>query len=330
MQKLLTISIAAYNVEEYIEETLDSLVASKYCDRLEIFVVDDGGSDRTYEIAQKYEKQYPSVIPVHKENGGYGTTVNYSMAHATGKYFKLLDGDDWFDTKSLDQLIELLEHSQTDVLVTPFNWGPNKNELQKKSLTAYPKESTLFSHLKNFQTISMWSLCYRTDILRQASFELPGRTLYTDILYATIPFAYIKTIQYIDLPVYGYRVGRDGQSVSRASRIKNVEMMLGISERLAQFYANKKTNENAPYLLHRATSAYLQGVKTLFLLDVTVKTKQRLKTFDQAIHSVSPEVYKGILALGKLGKFLKLVRMTNYQAYYLLKVLYPKGFPNWI
>ena len=94
MDKILTISIAAYNVEKFLRSTLNSLCEQTVIEDLEIFVVDDGSTDETLCIAQEYEKKFPdSFFAVHKENGGYGSTVNYSIAHATGKYFKLLDGD---------------------------------------------------------------------------------------------------------------------------------------------------------------------------------------------------------------------------------------------
>ena len=88
MEKILTISIAAYNVGDYIKNTLDSLVVPEVMDKLEVFIVDDGGTDETLKIAKEYEEKYPETFhAVHKENGGYGSTVNYSIAHATGKYF---------------------------------------------------------------------------------------------------------------------------------------------------------------------------------------------------------------------------------------------------
>ena len=116
-EKLLTISIAAYNVQSYIEQNLNSIIKSKYIDLIEVFVVDDGGQDNTLAIAQKYAEKYPdSIYPVHKENGGYGTTVNYSAEHATGKYFRLLDGDDWFNTEGLDKLMEHIQQMEVSAI----------------------------------------------------------------------------------------------------------------------------------------------------------------------------------------------------------------------
>ena len=85
-EKLLTISVAAYNVEDYLDQALESLADPAYVNRLEVFVVDDGGSDQSLLIAKSYEEKYPDTFhAIHKENGGYGSTVNYSIAHATGE-----------------------------------------------------------------------------------------------------------------------------------------------------------------------------------------------------------------------------------------------------
>ena len=71
--KLLTISIAAYNVERYLEKALTSFLSSStVLDKLEVIIEDDGSTDGTFAIAQKYEKLYPDIFrAIHKENGGY-------------------------------------------------------------------------------------------------------------------------------------------------------------------------------------------------------------------------------------------------------------------
>ena len=116
-KKTLTVSIAAYNVEKFLENTLKSLEISELLNELEVFVIDDGGKDGSLEIARHFQEKYPDTIhAIHKENGGYGSTVAYSIAHATGKYFKLLDGDDWFDKEGLLQIIKRLRTCEADII----------------------------------------------------------------------------------------------------------------------------------------------------------------------------------------------------------------------
>ena len=99
---VLSIVIPAYNIETFLPKCLDSLVYAKNIGDCEIIVVNDGSKDNTLKIAKEYEKNFPSVVRVFdKENGGHGSAVNLGMKVAKGKYFKILDSDDWFVTSNL-------------------------------------------------------------------------------------------------------------------------------------------------------------------------------------------------------------------------------------
>lgn len=332
MSKILTISIAAYNVEEYITETLDSLVNSKYIDDLEIFVVDDGGQDATLAIAQDYQEKYPnSVFPIHKNNGGYGTTVNYSLEQATGKYFKLLDGDDWVQTDALDQLVQKLKVIDTDLVVTSFLKGSDMSEMEKQTYDSYliAGQEMLISALSTPPILGMWAMCYKTAVLRQSSLKLPERLFYTDQIFCTIPIPFTETIQYFDYAVYCYRLGRDGQSVSKESRLKNVQMTLDICQQLVTYITDYEGHPNYSYLLRRVGSYYVSALKTILLSPMSSDTIARFKAYDQLIKRISPKIYQSILTEGKTGKVIALARRTNYVSLWLLKLIYKNGINNW-
>ncbi|RCW17588.1 hypothetical protein CAC02_02180 [Streptococcus gallolyticus] len=330
MEKLLTISIAAYNVQNYIDEALDKLTNSKYIDQLEIFIVDDGGQDDTLKIAQKYADRFPnSIIPVHKENGGYGSTVNYSLSKATGHYFKLLDGDDWFHTDHLDAWLEDLANTKADVVVT--NFVKFYDDSNVEILKEYPDVE--YGKLQRIQEmpmplLGMWSLSYRTDLLHQIKLTLPEQLLYTDQIFATYPFAVAKTIEFMNHSVYYYRLGRDGQSVSRESRIKNIQQNITVFEQLLCFYEAHKTSQNASYILRRVSISYVNIFKTFLLLPTTKANLSALKDYDNRIKKDSYDIYQGACELGKAGKMINLFRKSYYNLFWLIKLL-PKGFPNW-
>lgn len=329
MEKILTVSIAAYNVADYIRQGLDSLVTSKYIDDLEIFVVDDGGQDETLAIAKEYQEKYPkSIIPIHKENGGYGTTVNYSLEHATGKYFKLLDGDDWFDTAALDKLVEALKQIETDVVVTSYNKVTGDKSATVKFADAFPAGEQTLSELKAERAVGMWGLCYKLEVLKNAQLKLPGKVFFTDQYYALLPYKHVQTIQYLDYPVYQYRLGRDGQSVSKESRIKNIEMLSTITKDLARFLNEQKGHPNYDFMLYRGLFAYRNNIKSYLLMPINGETRQKLKVFDDEIKALCPDLYEAFANHRKIGKFIGLCRRTNYLALPLIKLIYPKGFPN--
>ena len=100
--KTLTITIPAYNAENYISKCIESLLAEDIRNQLEIIIINDGSVDSTGKIAKAYELKYPGIVQVvNKENGGHGSGVNTGISKATGKYFMVLDSDDWFSTAEL-------------------------------------------------------------------------------------------------------------------------------------------------------------------------------------------------------------------------------------
>ncbi|MBP5288410.1 MAG: glycosyltransferase family 2 protein, partial [Clostridia bacterium] len=87
--KILSVSVAAYNMEKLIRQNLDSFVASRYRDEIEVLVIDDGSKDATPEIAREYEEKYPDTVRlIRQPNAGPGSTVNRGLENARGKYFR--------------------------------------------------------------------------------------------------------------------------------------------------------------------------------------------------------------------------------------------------
>ena len=95
---LLSIAVPSYNSETYLHYCVHSLVVGG--DQVEIIIINDGSSDRTKEIAESLAKDYANVRVLHQENKGHGGAVNTGIREAKGKYFKVVDSDDWVDTRA--------------------------------------------------------------------------------------------------------------------------------------------------------------------------------------------------------------------------------------
>ena len=95
MQKLLTIIVPTYNMQDYLRHCLDSLIVSnEWLDLLEVLVINDGSKDKSSEIGHEFEMLYPNTfVVIDKENGNYGSCINKGLEIATGKYVKVLDSD---------------------------------------------------------------------------------------------------------------------------------------------------------------------------------------------------------------------------------------------
>ena len=105
--KYITFAVPCYNSESYMDRCVETLLTGG--NRVEIVLVDDGSSDRTAEIADRYHEKYPDIIKVvHQPNSGHGEGVNQGLRNATGKYFKVVDSDDWLDTEALPKVMDVL------------------------------------------------------------------------------------------------------------------------------------------------------------------------------------------------------------------------------
>ena len=105
--KLITFTVPCYNSAAYMDKCVRSLLTAG--EDAEIILVDDGSTDETGAIADRYAEQYPRMIrAIHQENGGHGEGVNQGLRNAVGRYFKVVDSDDWLDEAALGELMSLL------------------------------------------------------------------------------------------------------------------------------------------------------------------------------------------------------------------------------
>ena len=147
--KLLTITIPCYNSQDYMDKAIRSVLPGK--DKVEILIVDDGSTDDTAAIADKYAKRYPDIVNViHKENGGHGSAVNTGIDNAKGIFFKVLDSDDWFEKRAykeyLKTLERLVENDQTvDMFLTNFVYEkPSINHQRRMIFSAlFPSDKVI-------------------------------------------------------------------------------------------------------------------------------------------------------------------------------------------
>jgi glycosyltransferase involved in cell wall biosynthesis len=225
-------------------------------DRIEIIIVDDGSSDNTLEIANKYQKKFPDIIKViHQENGGHGEAVNTGIKNATGLYFKVLDSDDCLGKKALAQVLDLLEDMVSkdaglDMLISNFMY--DKQGVKHKKIMRYKKAmpaNRMFGwdelHFGTTQYLLMHSVIYRTKVLRECGMSLPKHTFYVDNIYVFQPLPYVKNMYYLDVCLYKYFIGRDDQSVHESIMIKRLDQQYRVTKLMLEIYNQSPIdNEN--------------------------------------------------------------------------------------
>ena len=322
--KILTISIAAYNVERYIDKALESLII-RSIDKLEVLIQDDGSKDKTSFVAKKYEKMYPESIKViKKENGGYGSTINNSINMATGKYFKQLDGDDWYDTNNLELLVKELEKINADIIYTPyykyFEYSQNieiVNDLKKQDGNYELEKFFKEINQKKFIKIMMHSLIFKTNLLKENNIKCLENCFYTDNEYVLYPLLYSEKLYILNLPIYCYRIGREGQSISIEGRRKHYIDIIKVCKRLLNdviFLSKEKSKDM--YILDYTSMLFDNAINNfLLILPISKENLRKIKEFDLYIKNKNLFLYK---KMEEKSKTIFLLRKSNYFLYPIL------------
>jgi len=218
-------------------------------EEVEILIIDDGSAkDRTAQIADEYETNYPGIVrAIHQENGGHGEAVNTGLRNATGLYFKVVDSDDWVDAESyqkvLTKLAELVhEGDPVDMMICNYVYEKQGAKRKKtvRYTSAFPQDKVFtWNDVKHFrlgQYILMHSVIYRTRILQNCGLELPKHTFYVDNIFVYYPLPYVKTLYYMDTDLYRYFIGRADQSVNEQVMIGRVDQQIKVNKIMIDQY----------------------------------------------------------------------------------------------
>lgn len=238
--KTITFAVPCYNSAEYMDACVESLL--KCGSDIEIIIVDDGSAkDNTAEKADEWEQRHPGIIrAVHKENGGHGSAVNRGLAEATGRYFKVVDSDDWLDEAAMREIMAYLRPQcelefPTDLVIG--NYVYEKVHEGTRTVMHYRNvfpEGREFGwdevgHFSPSQYLLMHSVIYRTELLRDMNLQLPEHCFYVDNIFVYVPLPQVRTIYYRDVDMYRYYIGREGQSVNEDVMKGRIDQQLRVT-----------------------------------------------------------------------------------------------------
>lgn len=323
-QKVLSISIAAYNVSGTIKECLTKFLQCRHLQDLEVLVIDDGSTDNTRELVQQIVKQAPapSIKLISKPNGGWGSTLNKGIEIATGKYFRQLDGDDYYDPYNLDLFVEYLKTCQDDLVVSPFcHFADDTGAITKffgNDPLATPCETIYLNEFDHLYPPAMHSVTVKTELLRKNHIKITEHCFYTDVEFVLKALNHVKTLSFFELPIYYYRLGRDGQSMSisgvRRHYQDHQKMLLGMYRYV---YTEATSAEIKQILLRRLIEATMYQYKMYMALDTNRRHRAELAEFDQALQETAPECYHQNYGLPV--KFMRRYKFRGYKPLAILK-----------
>lgn len=319
MSKVLTVSIAAYHVEKYLAECLDSFVIPEVAEHLEVLIINDGSGEGVNAIAREYETKYPSVFHlIDKENGGHGSTVNRGIEEASGKYFKTVDGDDWVQREGLLELVQYLRQTDADVVVTDYQcfddasgqvMDENRNEFTGKMY----RRNYNWEDISDLIYINMHAATFRTSLLKKMKWRLDEHCFYVDAEYILYPVPFLQTVVFLEKPVYMYRQGMTTQSMD----IRNMQKNCGHHERVLKHllaFFDECQAELSPakrrYIAKGIARILTSQIKIYLSFPADPERKRQISELDTRIKKEYPEVYHSVT-----NRAVKMLRCSKYHLY---------------
>lgn len=246
MKKYITFVVPCYNSESYMRHCIDTLLPGGT--DIEILIVDDGSGDRTGEIADAYQNEYPDIVrAIHKENGGHGSGVNVGIEQAQGEFLKVVDSDDWVDQEAYAEYLSVIKNHvdqriEVDVYFTNFVYENTvKNSVYVLDYRRQFPQRIVFrwEQIRDFRTgefLMMHSLTFRVEVLRNSKVHLLEHTFYVDNIFCYQPLAYCKKLYYLPVNLYRYFIGRSDQSVNIDNMVSRYDQQLRVIDYISTLY----------------------------------------------------------------------------------------------
>jgi len=300
-EKILTVVVPAYNIQDFLPHCLESFIGAGVPRDLEVIVVNDGSTDGTEAAALRFEKRFPDCFRViSKENGGHGSGINTGIKHARGKYFKVVDGDDWVEPQHFIRYLKLLRTVDADMIAADFCCVSAETLETTERRSPIIDNSSIegchrFDKVSDHLLVRMHSVTFRTSILQEHNIVIDENRFYVDMEYILYPIPYVETVCLTDAPVYMYRLGLGGQSVSLTSLRKNIRNHLDVLSSLLAFLDRLYAEGASPAVLRYVERCIAEPVAMQHQIYLSFPfgsgMRQKMMELDAMLLEKYPNVY---------------------------------------
>lgn len=270
-----SIIIPIYNVEKYLRQCIDSVLAENFLD-CEIILVNDGSPDGCGEICDEYANKYSHIKVIHKHNGGLSDARNAGIKEAKGDYLIFLDSDDYWININKNQKnyiggggilsdLQLLTNDKIDLILHPSS----------DNIRRIPKEISFTNNdfINNFEALvksnyyvsNAWTKIVRREIIIKNNLFFPKGYIHEDLPYSLALARFVKTFAIYNNSFYQYRVLDD--SISHNIKYKNFNDIL------------VHLNKGIDFLIKNGDSPVHDGLKTLLFHNI-----HYIKTILERLH----------------------------------------------
>lgn len=311
----VSVIVPVYNVENYIEKCLNTLVNQTIQD-IEIIIVNDGSTDNSKNVIEKFIKEYPEkIVYLEKENGGLSDARNYGLSYAKGEYIAFLDSDDYVELDMYEGMYEVAKKENSDMVECDFIWEyPNKKKQDIGKI--YNGKHEMLEKVR----VVAWNKLIKRQILKDTQILFPKGYRYEDVEFTYKLIPYLNKVSFFKKPCIHYVQRQDSISNSQNERTKEI---FDVLDNVINFYKENDFYDEYKEELEYVYTRYLLCSSLLRMVKINNKEvrKNMLNETWEKLNINFPNWKKNkILTRNKSGKdkYMKSVNKFTYKIYCII------------
>lgn len=275
MNRLISVIVPVYNIEEYINRCIESIINQSYT-LFELILVIDGSTDNSEIICDKWAKKDNRIRVIYQENGGVSSARNHGLDEANGDYITFIDGDDYIQPLMLEKLLEKIEQTDSDVSLCNLcviNLNGNQKSTKMPG-EMFDKKYLISNYFYNPVVKELlwgpYQKLFKKELLQDIRFK--RYALGEDILFVFEVLQKINKLSYVDYDGYFY-VHREGSAVKSSFSKKRFDYIYATKEivEICEFKAPYALNDANQWLYQNSLVTYraliINGLKNTFSVE---------------------------------------------------------------
>ncbi len=245
----VSIIMPVFNAEKYIQKSIESLLKQTLQD-IEIIIVNDGSTDNSKEIIQKYEEKYKDKIKyLEKGNGGAADARNYAISNATGEYIAFLDSDDYAEPEMYEKMYNKAKEENSSIVECDFYWEyPHKKRLDTGIIYTNKKDMLLYAR------VIPWNKLIKRSILETNKILFPKGLKYEDVEFTYKLVPYCEKVSFIKEPLVHYVQRKSSVSYEFNEKTRDIFTIL---DNVIDYYKSNQIYEEYKTQLEYVYTRYL-------------------------------------------------------------------------
>ena len=236
MKTKVSVIVPVYNVQDYVLRCLESLKNQKY-EEIEIIIVDDGSTDKSGKICDRFVKNEKRARVFHKKNGGLSDARNYGIGKSSGELIAFVDSDDYVREDYIGRMVETLDNDKSDIVICGYNKELPKSEV----ISGFDAVYNCLIRQDNVDIVA-WNKLYKKELFIENGILFPKGEKHEDLLTIYKVVSKAKKVSYIDEALYCYE-DREGSIMNAEKKEEKLHMRERAAKEAIAYFRNFRDDD---------------------------------------------------------------------------------------